>query len=186
MTKLFPNKKTRYEVRLSGAGGQGLITAGQVIAWAMMDYGLWVVQTAAYGPESRGGHSHSDVVISSLEVDFPAGSAPDFLLVMTNDAAEMFCGMVAEGGTILYDSTWVTVRPQSKAAKILEFPLEQWAEELFKNRLVANSIALGIFTKYTGIIPVGQMEKAITMKIPDKIRDINLKAFRKGVEALSK
>lgn len=186
MAKLFPNQKTRYEVRLSGAGGQGLITAGQLLAWAIMDYGLWVVQTAAYGPESRGGHSHSDVVISSQEVDFPACSAPDFLLVMTNESAEMFSGMVAEGGTILYDSTWVTVRPPTKAGKILEFPLEQWAEELFNNRLVANSIALGIFTKYTGIIPIGQMEKAITMKIADKIRDVNLKAFRKGVEAIGK
>ena len=48
----------RVELRLAGAGGQGLITAGIILAEACAKYtDLNVAQTQSYGPESRGGAS---------------------------------------------------------------------------------------------------------------------------------
>ncbi len=48
-------KLKRYEVRLSGSGGQGLVTAGMILAYAAILDGKNAVQTQVYGPESRGG-----------------------------------------------------------------------------------------------------------------------------------
>ena len=55
----------RYELRFSGSGGQGLITAAVVFAEAVGVYdGKYVCQTQSYGPEARGGKSKAEVVIS--------------------------------------------------------------------------------------------------------------------------
>ena len=57
---------TRYELRLSGAGGQGLILAGVILAEAAAIYdGKNAVQSQSYGPEARGGASKSEVIIST-------------------------------------------------------------------------------------------------------------------------
>ena len=45
----------RYEIRLSGAGGQGLITAGVILADAIaVGDARNAAQTQSYGPEARG------------------------------------------------------------------------------------------------------------------------------------
>ena len=46
---------SRYEIRLSGSGGQGLILMGIILAEAIGIYdGKYVAQTQSYGPEARG------------------------------------------------------------------------------------------------------------------------------------
>ncbi|HPX10325.1 MAG TPA: 2-oxoacid:acceptor oxidoreductase family protein, partial [Candidatus Cloacimonas sp.] len=60
-----------FEVRLSGSGGQGLILAGIILAKAAVLENRKVTQTQSYGPESRGGYSHADVIISDKEIYFP-------------------------------------------------------------------------------------------------------------------
>ena len=46
----------RYEIRLSGSGGQGFILMGIILAEAIGIYdGKYVAQTQSYGPEARGG-----------------------------------------------------------------------------------------------------------------------------------
>ena len=55
---------TNYEIRLSGSGGQGLILAGIILGRAAVLDKRRVTQTQSYGPESRGGSSRADVIIS--------------------------------------------------------------------------------------------------------------------------
>ena len=59
----------RNEIRLSGSGGQGLITAGIILAEAALLDGLNVVQSQSYGPEARGGASKAEVIISNNEIN---------------------------------------------------------------------------------------------------------------------
>ena len=62
----------RYELRFSGSGGQGMILAGIIMAEAAAIYdGKQAVQSQSYGPESRGGASRSEVIISNEEIDYP-------------------------------------------------------------------------------------------------------------------
>ena len=65
----------RYELRFSGAGGQGLILAGVIMAEAASIYdGKQAVQSQSYGPEARGGASKSEVIISDDAIDYPEGN----------------------------------------------------------------------------------------------------------------
>ena len=71
----------RYEIRLAGSGGQGLILAGVILAEAAGIYdGKFVCQTQSYGPAARGGASKAEVVISDagnrLSQGHPARRAP--------------------------------------------------------------------------------------------------------------
>ena len=69
----------RYEVRLAGAGGQGMILAGVILAEAAAIYdGLNAVQSQSYGPEARGGASRSEVIIARGEIDYPRVMTPIF------------------------------------------------------------------------------------------------------------
>lgn len=53
----------RYEIRLSGSGGQGLILAGQILAEAAAVYDdKYATQSQSYGPEARGGASRSEEI----------------------------------------------------------------------------------------------------------------------------
>ena len=65
----------RFEIRLSGSGGQGMILGSVILAEAIgVDYSKNVVQTQSYGPEARGGASKADVVVSSNEIYYPKSS----------------------------------------------------------------------------------------------------------------
>ena len=70
-----------YAIRLGGTGGQGLVLAGIILAEAAALYeGRHTVQTQAYGPESRGGASKSEVLISDEEIDYPKAGDVDLFL----------------------------------------------------------------------------------------------------------
>ena len=74
---------TRYEVRLSGAGGQGLILVGKVLAEAAAIYdGKNATQSQSYGPEARGGASRSEV--KALEAKLAIEDGADELDMVMN------------------------------------------------------------------------------------------------------
>ena len=72
-----------WELRLSGSGGQGIITGGIILAEATILDGKNALQTQTYGPEARGGASKAEVIISSEEITFPKVEHCDLLLSLT-------------------------------------------------------------------------------------------------------
>ena len=81
----------RYEMRLSGEGGQGLVLAGKIIAEAAAIYDdRNATQSQSYGPEARGGASKSEVIISDGEIDFPKAENLDLLLALTQEALDKY------------------------------------------------------------------------------------------------
>ena len=82
---------SRYEIRLSGAGGQGMILAGIILAEAgVMVDNLNVSQSQSYGPESRGGDSRAEVVFDEDQIDFPKVIKPDILVSLTQEAYDKY------------------------------------------------------------------------------------------------
>ena len=79
----------RYDIRLSGSGGQGLILMGIILAEAIGIYdGKHVAQTQSYGPEARGGSSKAEIVVSDEEIDYPEGLKLDLLLAMNQKSCD--------------------------------------------------------------------------------------------------
>ena len=76
----------KFEIRLSGSGGQGVILAAITLADAAIAQGLNAIQTQSYGPEARGGASKAEVIISSDEINYPKIRNADILLSLTQNA----------------------------------------------------------------------------------------------------
>jgi 2-oxoglutarate ferredoxin oxidoreductase subunit gamma len=172
----------RYEVLLSGAGGQGIILAGVIIAEAGISHNLKVVQTASYGPESRGGASHSEVILSGTDIDYPAVTQPDFVIALTQEAADKFAPRVRPRGSVLLDSTWVEKSPSVAGATIASFPLTEEASNRFRKPLVANIIALGFFAERNPLLGSDEILQAIVRRVPSHYRELNEQAFAAGRE----
>jgi 2-oxoglutarate ferredoxin oxidoreductase subunit gamma len=172
----------RYEIRLSGSGGQGLILAGQVLAEAAAVYDdKNATQSQSYGPEARGGASRSEVIISDEEIDYPKAMRIDFLLALTQEACNKYSGDVKPGGIVLIDSTEVTKPPQGNF-KVFSLPITEIAEKEVGKKVVANLVAVGLIVGLSKIVTPIAAEEALWERVPKGTEELNLKAFRKGLE----
>lgn len=169
----------RTEIRLAGSGGQGLILGGIVLAEAAgIQDGKQVVQTQVYGPESRGGASRTDVIISPDLIDYPKATLPHIVLVMSQEAYAKFGRQVRPDGWLVYDADLVTVEPS--AAKAVGLPLTRIARDELGRAIVANMVALGVIADLCGAVSREGLEAAATERAPRGTVEINLAAIRKG------
>ncbi len=171
----------RYEIRLSGSGGQGLILMGIILAEAMGIYEGWhVAQTQSYGPEARGGSSKSEVIVSDEEIDYPKATRVDLLLAMNQKSCDEFYPDLRPGGIPVVDSTFVTQMPIQNALKI---PFTRIAREKFNREVVANIVALGSLTQLTEFVSQKAVEAAVLARVPKGTEQLNRDALRAGIGA---
>ena len=84
---------TRYEIRIAGYGGQGVITLSKMIITAASLYeNLAATQTEAYSASARGGRCWAEVVIeldkNVKTIDYPKALRPyDFLIILSGESA---------------------------------------------------------------------------------------------------
>jgi 2-oxoglutarate ferredoxin oxidoreductase subunit gamma len=176
--KTAAKKDDRYEIRLSGSGGQGLILAGVMLAEAVgVGDGKNAVQTQSYGPEARGGASRSDVVISDGEIYYPKTMKLDLLLALTQEACNKYYGDLKENGILVVDSVMVTQVPTKKYHG---FPFMRLAREEIGHVMVANVIALGAIAELTGIVSQESLKKVVLSRAPRGTEDKNQKALELG------
>ena len=172
----------RYELRLSGEGGQGLVLAGKILAEAAAIYDDHnATQSQSYGPEARGGASKSEVIISDGEIDFPKAENLDMLLALTQEALEKYVGDLQEGGMLIIDEDAVQQVPDG-SWKIISVPLIRLAREKVGKAIVANIVALGLIVKLMKVVSEEAAEQAILARVPKGTEDLNLRAFRLGLD----
>lgn len=173
----------RYEVRFGGSGGQGIILAAVIFAEAAGIYdGYYVCQTQSYGPESRGGKSKAEVVISEHEIDYPKVLQMDLFLAMNQSALDAYFYDFRPNGLLLTDSTFIEQTPTSRVVAI---PFTRIAREKFDNEVVANIIALGAVAKLCPKVSLESLKKAVAGRVPPHTQDMNLQALEAGVQAAS-
>jgi 2-oxoglutarate ferredoxin oxidoreductase subunit gamma len=173
---------TRYELRLSGAGGHGLLLAGKVIAEAAAIYdGRTATQAQSYGPEARGGVSRSDVVISDGDIDFPVANKLDFLLAMTQESVDKYIGDMKEGGTVLIDGSLVDEVPHGRY-RVVRAPIVETARDRVGRPITANLVAVGVIAGLTDVVTVPSLESAVRARVPRGTEEANLKALSAGLE----
>jgi len=173
---------SRYEIRFSGAGGQGLILAGIIMgeAAAIFD-GKQAVQSQSYGPEARGGASKSEVVISDEPIDFPKATTVDALLALTQEACDKYSRDLKEGGILLVDSDMVKKLPKGNFT-VVGIPIINIAKNEIGRTIVANIVALGAMVALTGVVTKESAEKAVLSRVPEAFVDLNRTAFLAGYE----
>ena len=172
----------RYELRFSGAGGQGLILAGVIMAEAASIYdGKQAVQSQSYGPEARGGASKSEVIISESTIDYPKATVVDALLALTQEACDKYSHDLKEGGVLLIDSDLVKKQPEGNF-NVVAFPIINTAKNEVGREIVANIVALGAMVALTGVVSRESAEKAVLARVPEAFLELNKKAFNLGFE----
>jgi 2-oxoglutarate ferredoxin oxidoreductase subunit gamma len=171
---------SRYEIRLAGSGGQGLILAGIILAEAAGVYdGKFVCQTQSYGPEARGGASKAEVVISDAAIDYPKAIRPDVLLALNQKSLEAFSSDLKPGGLLLVDADLVQEAP---AHGVIALPFTRIARELGR-AMAANIVALGALAQLTGAVTLESLEAAVLARVPKGTEDLNRQALAAGVNA---
>jgi 2-oxoglutarate ferredoxin oxidoreductase subunit gamma len=173
---------TRTEILIGGVGGQGVILAGILLGSAATLFdNKKAVQTQAYSSEQRGGMARAEVVLSDEQVTDPQVRKPDILIALAQDAVDRHLKKIKPRGLLVMDSDLVKNVGPGDFSK-LEIPATSLAEKELGNLVVANLILLGALIRKTAILSVGAMEKAIEANVPPKAKDLNLKAFRRGLE----
>ena len=174
----------RYEIRLCGSGGQGIILAAIVLAEAAGIFeGYNVSQTQSYGPEARGGRCKAEVVISSRQIDYPKAIQLDMMLAMNQASCDAYCYDFKPNGLLLVDSGLVDQAPTSR---VVALPFTQIARDVAATDKVANIVALGVLANFCPLLSRKSLEAALFARVPPETRKINRKALQAGIKSAEK
>lgn len=165
--------------RFSGTGGQGLITAGIILAEAALLDGKMAIQSQSYGPEARGGSSKAEVIISDEAIHFGRVMHPETLLVMSQEAADKYSADCTPDSLIITDSLFVENVPVS--AHRVDLPITRTAVSTCGKALFANIVALGAVAALTNCVSVESLTKALLDRVPKGTEDANKKALAAGI-----
>ena len=150
-------------VVIAGLGGQGVITASDVVAEAAFRAGYDVKKSELHGMSQRGGSVSSDIRFGRtvLSPMVPTGEA-DFLVVIDPDQAEPNRHLLGPGGVLITPNLI--------------------GEDALENRRSINMALLGTLSKYLQI-PESDWMAAIRANLAEKLHEMNVKAFAVGKAA---
>ena len=176
-----------HEIIIAGFGGQGVLFAGQVIAYAALAEGRHVTWIPSYGPEMRGGTANCTVVVSDEEIGSPLVKRPSAAIVLNQPSMDRYAPLVAPGGVLVVDASLIETR--SGRSDIHEFDVraKDIAAELGQQR-AANVVALGALVAATGVVQLASVEAVLEKKFAanPEVLNVNRRALHLGAEFTTK
>jgi len=170
------------EIRFAGYGGQGIIRSGYIIGKAVSLYdNKFGTLNQSFGPEARGGACSAQVVVSEERVLYPYVTNPHVLVAMSQEAYDKYEPELGSEGLLIVDTDLVKTRKPRGKIRMLSVPATRLAEEL-GNRIIANVVMLGFFVAATDVVSKEAMEKAMPGSVPDRLLELNIKAFQRGYD----
>ncbi len=171
---------SRFEIRLAGEGGQGLLLAGLILAEAAAIYDAKnAVMTQSYGAQQRGGPSRAEVIIAEEEVDYPKVVQADLLLALNQDAFDRYHQQVKKGGIIIVDAAI----EHATGDNIYRFAFFELARQATGRPTGGSIAALGAISALTGVVSHQALEKAVAARSPGGTEESNRRALEAGFEA---
>lgn len=174
----------QQEIVIAGFGGQGILSAGRLLAYAGMLENKNVSWLPSYGPEMRGGTANCHVIISDEPVGSPILNRATTLIVMNGPSLEKFEDMVEPGGVIIVDSSLVEKKTHRTDVETFEIPATRIASDM-GNLTYANIVLLGKLVAKTGIVSKENFEQALKQVLPKKYHDLipeEMKALETGMD----
>jgi 2-oxoglutarate ferredoxin oxidoreductase subunit gamma len=172
----------RYEIRIAGFGGQGVVTVGKVLGIAAaLHEKKNAVQTQSYGPESRGGACKSEVVLSDGKINYPKVRSADVLVALSQTALDAYLKELKTGGLLIIDPLTVIKEIPRTDIRVAKVPTAEIAVKVGDKKF-QNMVALGALASLTHVLSQKSLEEAIAETVPPKTLTRNLEAFQRGVE----
>lgn len=169
-----------HSILLAGFGGQGILFAGKVIAYAGLIEGNEVSWLPSYGPEMRGGTANCSVSISDEPIGCPLITNPNIFLAMNLPSYERFIGNVEKGGVVVVDSTLIEEKSDRTDIHASYIPATKLASDNGLQGL-ANMIMLGKLLKESSFASYDAIIKSLEKSIPPK-KAAMLEKNRKAIE----
>jgi 2-oxoglutarate ferredoxin oxidoreductase subunit gamma len=169
-------------VIMSGFGGQGIISAGILLAYSGMVDGKHVTFFPAYGAEMRGGTANCSVVVSSEEVASPVVSNPDSLVVMNEPSLTKFEPALKPKGLLLINRSLIASQPKRNDVNAVPIDANKIAEEIGTVKC-ANMVMLGALINHTQAVSLESMIKTLPKVFPrakKEMLEINVEALKRG------
>lgn len=174
----------QLEAVLAGFGGQGVLFAGKVIAYAGLIEGREVSWLPSYGPEMRGGTANCSVTLASEPIGSPLVVHPNALVAMNQPSFEKFLPTVTPSGVIIYDS--VLVMPPRPLERGFGIPASTLAEEAGLDGLM-NIVLVGALWAQDQFCGRETLDAAIDACVPASraaLIEKNKHALKLGIEAV--
>jgi len=173
------------KIIIAGAGGQGIMLLGKVLAEAAMQEDKRVTWLPSYGAEVRGGTAHCMVIISDAEIGSPYIRKADTLMIMNEPSLKKFKNRIKNKGLLIINSSLVSEDTQiNKSVCVLKHPFTDIALKL-GNIKVANMIALGYFSAKTHTVALTTISQVIPAIAPEDKKgliEINQQALAEGAK----
>jgi 2-oxoglutarate ferredoxin oxidoreductase subunit gamma len=172
----------RTEIKIGGFGGQGVILSGYIIGRAASIYdNKFATMIQAFGPEARGSSASAELIISDETITYPYITAPNLMVLMSQEAYTKFSSELVAGGTLITEEELVTPNNLRKDVQHFSIPATRFAEELGK-KMVLNIVMMGFNTAISNVVNEQAMIEAVKVSVPKGTEDLNLRAFLKGLE----
>ena len=172
-----------HQIIAAGFGGQGVLTMGQLLAYAAMVEGKEVSWLPSYGPEMRGGTANCHVIITDEgAVGSPIITDATAVIVMNRPSLAKFEPLAMPKGLLLVNASLITDKPKRDDIEILYVPANEIADELGDAR-VANMVMLGAYLKRTEAVSRTSIEAALQKAFGERKADViptNMEALNRG------
>ena len=149
----------------AGFGGQGILFAGKVVAYAGLIEGRELSWLPSYGPEMRGGTANCSICLSDEPIGSPLVTNPNVLIAMNRPSLDKFVNEVEPGGTILLDSSLIDERVERDDVTVFYVPASKLAEENGLKGL-ANIILVGKLRKELAFFPQEKRICSVSIEKP--------------------
>ncbi|MCB2153333.1 2-oxoacid:acceptor oxidoreductase family protein [bacterium] len=171
----------------AGFGGQGIMSLGQLIAYAGMLENKHVSWVPSYGPEMRGGTANCHVLISDDPIGSPLVSHDaTAVIVMNLPSLVKFEPELQKGGHLLINCSLIDKEAERKDVAVHYITANDIAMEL-GNVKAANMVMLGAYLHLTHIVKVETVSEALKKVFGQKKAELiplNLEALKRGAEAV--
>ncbi len=175
-----------HRIVLAGFGGQGVLFAGKLIAYAGLLDGLEVSWLPSYGPEMRGGTANCSVCLSDQPIGSPIVFEPNGFIAFNQPSFDKFEHSIVPGGIAVVDSTMVERIPEIEGVQLFTLPATEMADKAgFKG--LANVICVGKFFAETAFCSEEALFESVHKCVPASKRSLlgaNKEALKLGMQAL--
>jgi len=173
----------QFEVTWAGFGGQGIMVAGQLLAYTGIREGKQVVWIPSYGPEMRGGTAYCTVVLSDRRIGSPIINNPQAACVFNRPSFDKFSPRVKPGGLLLVNSSLISATTDRTDITEILVPVNRIAMEAGSPK-VANVCMLGAFVGASGVVEYDNVRATLEEKLGRKkdLLEVNFKVLQQGFE----
>jgi len=173
------------EIRIHGRGGQGSVTAAELLAVAAFDDGREAQAFPAFGVERRGAPVLAFCRIDSERIRIRSQIyAPDYVIVQDPtlmDTVDVLAGLKADGTVLINTEHAAAELKLDTTARVVTFPATQIALETL-GRPIMNTAIMGAFAGISGAISFEAIERSIRHRFPGELGEKNVQAARKAYE----